>query len=172
MDVSTPRLMRSRDDAIIAGVAGGIARYLGVDSAIVRLVFVALAFTGAGVLLYLLLWIIMPREGMPAPGRAAQNSGQAREEFARGANATGSRSGEQTDMPGNDDSEIPINNLKNLNPRRESPSVQRNRQLGVILIGIGILALLSILLGPAFGKLLFPTVLIAAGALLLLHNRR
>ena len=43
--------MRSRHDTMIAGVAGGIARYLGIDSTIVRLVFVALIFTGVGVLL-------------------------------------------------------------------------------------------------------------------------
>lgn len=172
MDVLTPRLMRSREDAIIAGVAGGIARYLGIDSTIVRLVFVALAFTGAGVLLYPLLWIIMPLEGTPAPGRAAENRGQAKEAFARDANATGPRTNAQPDVSGNNESEIPVNNLNNLDPRRASPDAQRNRQLGVILIGIGTLALLSILLGPAFGKLLFPAVLIAAGVLLVLRNRR
>lgn len=172
MDVSTPRLMRSREDAIIAGVAGGIARYLGIDSAIVRLVFVALAFTGVGVVLYPLLWIIMPIEGTPAPGRAAENPGQAKETFAPRANATAPRSHAQPDVSGTCESEIPVNNLNNLDPRRASPDAQRNRQLGVILIGIGMLALLSILLGPAFGKLLFPTVLIAVGVLLVLRHRR
>ena len=51
MDISTSRLMRSRHDAIIAGVAGGIAKYLGVDSTIVRLVFVALIVAGAIILM-------------------------------------------------------------------------------------------------------------------------
>mgnify|MGYP001772488412 CR=1 FL=1 len=164
MDVSTPRLMRSRDDAIIAGVAGGIARYLSVDSTIVRLIFVALVFTGVGVMLYPLLWIIMPLEEKPAPGRTTEDAAR--------ASAPRPQSGSQTDASSDEGAEIPVNNLNTLDPRSASPSVQRNRQLGVILISIGILALLSILLGPAFGKLLFPAVLIAAGVLVLLRNRR
>lgn len=170
MNASTSRLMRSRDDAIIAGVAGGIARYLGVDSAIVRLIFVVLVFTGAGVLLYPVLWIIMPLEGTLAPGRAADDPAPA--PFMRSGSAQRLQSDPPTGASGDVESEIPVNNLNDRDPRRVSPSVQRNWQLGVILIGVGILALLSILLGPAFGKLLFPIVLIAAGVLVLLRNRR
>jgi phage shock protein C len=48
MDISTSRLMRSRHDAMIAGVAGGIAGYLGVDSTIVRLVFCCAALYRCG----------------------------------------------------------------------------------------------------------------------------
>ncbi len=59
----TQRLMRSRTDKVIAGVAGGIGQYLAIDPVIVRLAFVALCFTGVGVLLYPVLWLIMPVEG-------------------------------------------------------------------------------------------------------------
>lgn len=170
MDASTLRLMRSRDDAIIAGVAGGIARYLGVDSVIVRLIFVVLVFTGVGVLLYPVLWIIMPLERTPAPGRPSNDPG--REPFVRGGSAQPLRPEPLTGADGDGESEIPVNNLNDRNSRRASPSVQRNWQLGIILIGVGILALLSILLGPAFGKLLFPIVLIAAGVLALLRSQR
>jgi len=82
MDISTSRLMRSRHDAIIAGVAGGIARYLRVDSTIVRLVFVALIFTGVGVLLYPALWIIVLLE---TPQNRAQ--GDQRRVFVSGGAA-------------------------------------------------------------------------------------
>ena len=37
---------RSRDDKVIAGVCGGLARYLGVDAVILRIAFVVLAFAG------------------------------------------------------------------------------------------------------------------------------
>jgi phage shock protein PspC (stress-responsive transcriptional regulator) len=48
---------------MIAGVCGGIATYLGVDSVFVRLAFVVLAIaSGVGFLLYLILWIVMPSE--------------------------------------------------------------------------------------------------------------
>lgn len=54
---------RSRTDRIFGGVCGGIAHYFGIDTLPVRLLFVVLAITaGAGLLLYLLLWIVMPLE--------------------------------------------------------------------------------------------------------------
>jgi phage shock protein C len=57
------RLMRSETDKMIAGVCGGIAAYLGVDSVFVRLAFLILLFaSGIGFLLYLILMIIMPSE--------------------------------------------------------------------------------------------------------------
>jgi phage shock protein PspC (stress-responsive transcriptional regulator) len=49
---------------MVAGVAAGIARYLGADVTIVRIVFVVLAFVGgAGLPLYLAGWLLMPEEG-------------------------------------------------------------------------------------------------------------
>ena len=61
------RLYRSRTDAMIGGVCGGLGRYLGVDSTLVRLFFVLLGLTGngIGILIYFLLWIIIPPEGRP-----------------------------------------------------------------------------------------------------------
>jgi phage shock protein C len=41
---------------------GGLARYFGIDSAIVRLVFVLLVLSGVSPLAYLVLWIVMPEE--------------------------------------------------------------------------------------------------------------
>jgi phage shock protein C len=163
MDISTSRLMRSRHDAMIAGVAGGIAGYLGVDSTIVRLVFVALLFTGVGALLYPALWIIMPLE---APQNREQ--GDQRQVFVSGGAV---RSDPMTGAAAGSESEIPIKNLNERGSAQSSPYVQRNRQLGVILIGVGVLVLLSIVLGPAFGRLLFPLALIVAGAMILMRSR-
>lgn len=57
------RLMRSNSDKMIAGVCGGIAGYLGVDSIFVRLAFLVLFFaSGIGLLIYLILMFIMPSE--------------------------------------------------------------------------------------------------------------
>ena len=58
------RLVRSRDDRWIAGVCGGIARYLGVDANLVRLVVVIGTILGFGSLLvaYLVAWVLMPQE--------------------------------------------------------------------------------------------------------------
>jgi phage shock protein C len=62
------RLYRSRTDRMLAGVAGGIAEYLAVDPTLVRVVFVVLALAGSGIglLVYLVLWLIVPEEGSAA----------------------------------------------------------------------------------------------------------
>jgi phage shock protein PspC (stress-responsive transcriptional regulator) len=70
------RLYRSRVDRMIGGVAAGVARALSVDTTIVRVAWVILAFVteGAAVLVYFVLLFVMPEapEGAEtAPGEAA-----------------------------------------------------------------------------------------------------
>lgn len=56
-------LYRSETCRIIGGVAGGIGEYTKIDPTIIRLVFVLLTiFGGSGILLYLVLWIVVPTE--------------------------------------------------------------------------------------------------------------
>jgi phage shock protein PspC (stress-responsive transcriptional regulator) len=58
------QLRRSGDDRMLAGVAGGIARYLNADVTLVRVIIAALAlFTGAGAALYLAAWLLIPADG-------------------------------------------------------------------------------------------------------------
>jgi phage shock protein C len=65
------RLTRSVADRQIAGVCGGLAEYLGVDSTIVRVVSVVLAiYPGAfigGMIAYLIGWVIIPESPAPMP---------------------------------------------------------------------------------------------------------
>ncbi len=63
------RLYRSRTDRVLAGIAGGLGHYLGVDPVLLRVAFVLLAFTGSGFFVYPIAWLIMPLE--PAGGEAA-----------------------------------------------------------------------------------------------------
>jgi len=59
---SVDRLTRRRSGRVLAGVAGGVADHLGVKVGTVRLVFALLSgLSGAGVLLYGLLWIFVPQ---------------------------------------------------------------------------------------------------------------
>ncbi|MEO5698329.1 MAG: PspC domain-containing protein [Burkholderiaceae bacterium] len=54
---------RSRSDRWIAGVCGGLARAIGLEAWVLRLVFaVLLLFGGFGLLIYALLWIFVPDE--------------------------------------------------------------------------------------------------------------
>jgi len=58
------RLRRSTDDRILAGVAGGIARYLNVDATLVRIAVAALTLlAGAGAALYIAAWLLIPADG-------------------------------------------------------------------------------------------------------------
>lgn len=57
------RLYRSRNDKILAGICGGIGKYLDIDPIIIRLIFIVLLFTvGSGILIYLFAWILIPLE--------------------------------------------------------------------------------------------------------------
>ncbi len=69
------RLYRSRDERMVAGVAGGIAQYLNVDPTLVRLAFAALTIGGggSGLLAYVVLAIVMPLE--PVPGMISKQAG-------------------------------------------------------------------------------------------------
>lgn len=69
------KLMRSRDDRVIAGVCGGLGEYLGVDAVLIRIAALLLLFAGgAGFLLYVIGWIAMPEApegGEPASAPSA-----------------------------------------------------------------------------------------------------
>ena len=63
MSDDTRKLYRSTDDRWLAGVCGGLGKYFNVDPTLVRVIFVVLALIGlGGVILYLLLWVIIPPE--------------------------------------------------------------------------------------------------------------
>jgi phage shock protein C len=83
-----PRLMRSRTEVIIAGVCGGLAEYFAIDPVIVRLIFVLVTLTsGIGLLVYPILWMVMPRAGATAAG--AQLFPHDADEWRRRAQAFG-----------------------------------------------------------------------------------
>lgn len=57
------RLYRSRKNSMIGGVCGGLGNYLNVDPILFRVLFVlALIIGGSGLLVYIILWIVIPEE--------------------------------------------------------------------------------------------------------------
>jgi phage shock protein C len=57
------KLYRSRNEIMLGGVCGGLAEHFVADPTLVRVIFVALALMGGpGLLLYLIMWIIVPQE--------------------------------------------------------------------------------------------------------------
>ena len=59
---STRRLYRSRKSRKVAGVCGGLGEYLNTDPTVIRVLFIVLAMLGAGALIYLAMWLIVPEE--------------------------------------------------------------------------------------------------------------
>ncbi|HYJ67803.1 MAG TPA: PspC domain-containing protein [Nocardioidaceae bacterium] len=59
------QMRRSRDDRYIAGVCGGLARYLNIDPVIVRVIMAALVVVGGvGIVIYLAAWLLAPEDGV------------------------------------------------------------------------------------------------------------
>lgn len=59
---SPRRLVRSRRDRRLAGICGGLAQYFSVDATLVRVGFVLFGLFGVGELVYLVLWLVIPKE--------------------------------------------------------------------------------------------------------------
>jgi phage shock protein C len=78
--METKKLCRSRTDKMIAGVCGGLGRYLGVDPTLIRLAFVLLLLfgIGSGLLVYLAMMLLMPPEpegaAIPVQTRGADST--------------------------------------------------------------------------------------------------
>ncbi|MGZ6557828.1 MAG: PspC domain-containing protein [Actinomycetota bacterium] len=77
--MATQQLTRSETDKKIAGVAGGLAAYFGVDPTLVRVLWVVALLMGWGFLAYVILWIVLPKgQGSTPAIRLAE------ERYARG----------------------------------------------------------------------------------------
>lgn len=73
-------LTRSETDRVIVGVAGGVARRFGLSSTLIRLAWVlSVFFGGFGVLAYVILWIVLPKDAPHIPATRI-----AEERYARG----------------------------------------------------------------------------------------
>ena len=150
------RLVRVHQGRMIGGVATGLAQNLNIDVTLVRLAFVALAFLkGLGILIYLVLWIIMPDEEMNEgdPGDSLRANV---EDIAGQAQRAGQRVGES--LRGNGG----------------------NRQVQV-LVGVGLMGLGVLFMAQQIGLLaivgglsgfLWPVVLIAIGVALMARRTK
>lgn len=81
--MASGQLVRSTTDRMIAGVCGGLAAYLNMDATLIRILWVlAVVAGGTGVLVYIVLWIVLPEgPSVPASPPAVQI---AEERYARG----------------------------------------------------------------------------------------
>ena len=141
----TKRLARSQSDVMIGGVCSGLGNYFAIDPTLVRLVFVLLTLAGgSGVLVYFILWIVMPREDMPNVQTNMDS-----QEFSRRANQMG----------------------QEMQQIVQQPNSRAVKFIGISLVVLGLVYLVQNLHIPWLAwfndQLLWPVLIIAVGALLL-----
>jgi len=63
MGTEVKKLYRSRTDRMLGGVCGGLGEYLAIDSTLIRILFIVLAFAGGpGLIAYIIMLFIVPEE--------------------------------------------------------------------------------------------------------------
>jgi len=149
------KLYRSNKDKMLGGVAGGLAEYFAIDPTLVRIIFVVSLFAGgAGVLAYIILWIVVPEEPYAFTKPASPSENSQNEE-------NGTTSGE-TAQSGQEQYKQAMAEQKH----------KRSSVLGIILIIIGLLFLLDNFIPRIHFGDFWPLVLVAIGVGLLLNARK
>ncbi len=147
------RLTRSRNDKVIAGVCGGLGRYLGIDPVLVRLVMVALVFAGGiSILIYPILWLAMPVD-TGVPSSVQPSTQQPSTQQPTGATLTGYT--------------MPSYNAEGQPIEPAAPSAGRNGVLGALMLGVGAFMLASYFGNPP----LMLALLALAGGVYLLRRK-
>lgn len=148
------RLLRDSKNKILAGVASGIAHYFDVDPNIIRLLFIVLVVCGgSGVLIYILLWLLLPSDtskitdGRDMFKENVQQMKEAVQEFAK---------------------EVKREAHQEVTEKKE----KSQQSLGVILVVVGLIFLLTNLglLDLFIVKKLWPVLLIFLGILVVYKN--
>ena len=156
------RLERSNTNRVIAGVCGGIAEYLAVDVTLVRVVFVVTAFitAGLGVILYIVLLILMPLPGQPAPFTKPSSQSAATDTTAR--------------MEGDPTTTTPATTAPVDPVAHEAAAERRRIAFGYLLIALGVAFFLTNAGAFRFvqWQYVWPLVLIGIGVLFLVQRVR
>lgn len=145
---TTERLYRSTSNKVIGGVASGLADYFKIDVVLARVVFVLLAFFGGGgVLIYIVMWIIIPGQNNQYTYQQRYNDGKT--------------SNESSADDGVDTSNSEMTN------KRYAKSSNTGLIAGIVLIFLGMLFLVDRLL-PWYNVTDFwPLLLVAVGVLII-----
>jgi phage shock protein C len=154
------RLERSNTNKVVAGVCGGIGEYLQVDPTLVRVFFVVgtIVTGGLGLLGYIVLVVLLPLPGQPAP--FVKTTGVTTSTVDA---ATGDASAEQTTQ------------IAPAPAPADPAAAERNRAaFGIVLVALGVIFLFSNagVFRIVRWDLAWPLVLIAIGALLLAQRIR
>lgn len=162
------RLTRSRDDRMLAGVAGGIGKYFDTDPTLIRLIFVVAAFATDGLMIwiYIIMAIIVPEEKKAdTPHPEARESGMVEgAEEDLGEELEGVREADVYTGTGNPSS---------------NPAPAKEKADPAIWVGIGLVLLGLFLLVDRLGwfwwlnwSILWPLLIVLMGLWVILRRRR
>jgi len=173
----TDRLYRSRDDRILAGVAGGLAENLDVDPSIIRIVWALLVFLTGGIalLVYIVMAIVVPErpEGMPIQpwgGTGATSAAQATGDPSAGVPAQEAGPAPEGSWRGPDGSTVPRAAGATVTARRRRDPADRTPIVvfaGLLLIVLGGWFLIRRFIPDVDLWFWWPLLAIAAGVVLL-----
>jgi phage shock protein C len=153
------RLTRSSTNQVIGGVCGGLGQYFGIDPVIVRLIMIALLFAdGMGLLVYLVLWLIMPVDGTPQG-----TIGEGLRDIQQQVQAFGQQASQHVQSAFG----TPRFDPQTGQPVSTTPTEQRNRTLGLVLLGVGGFMLASLV---PYGSQIIMALMIVGGGVYLLRR--
>lgn len=146
------RLYRSRTDTMVGGVAAGLAAYLNTDPTLVRIGWAILAIitNGAGVLAYVVAWVLVPEE--PAAAATAVV--------------------EQTTDPVTGEQIMPVATTEPATTTEPRGDGRAGIVVGVGLVIVGVWFLLREYLPDIDWSLIWPLVIVGIGALILVTSMR
>ncbi len=179
------RLLRNEHDKVIAGVSSGLAAYMQVDVTIIRLLFVlsTIFLVGTGVLVYLVMWIVVPVNNDPAARFSKFNDYFKNQQPPFHMPGSTFNQGPAADQPFSNPVED-INEKKKYDPDWQNPvdfkSLPKNNDTGRTIGGLFLLVIgLYFLMNefhiiPYWFKLgkLWPLVFVAIGLSFILKSKR
>jgi phage shock protein PspC (stress-responsive transcriptional regulator) len=140
------RLYRSCEDRLIAGVCGGLSEYFEIDASIIRLIFSLTFFAGgAGLLIYLVAWIIIPSN--PNCGGSQTGAEEIKEKAEDFAEEIKKHVGGKKKLSGT------------------------NAIVGAVITLIGVAFLLENLFGLHFWQNIWPIIIIVIGLIIVIRSK-
>ncbi len=161
------KLFRSNKDKMLGGVAGGLAEYFSIDPTLVRIIFVVSLFAGgAGILAYIILWIVVPEEPFAF---AASNAGTGNTQQTESTPGTGDTTGTGSGSAEEDKAQPDYQQYYRAMAEQKH---KRSSVFGVILVAVGLLFLLDNFIPRIHFGDFWPLLLVAVGVGLLLNARK
>lgn len=147
------KLTRSSKNHIIGGVCAGLGEYFNIDPVIFRIIFLVLTFGGgAGILIYLIMWLIIPDENAP-------DADQNRTFY------------QQESYQGDTTNAAPDNQPRGHFDERKISNKRSGYILGVCMIGAGVFFLIRNFWHISFSKI-WPAFLILIGIIMIINYFR